>query len=301
MVYQSGEIITANADPDYNALADDINEVYNDFHPGETAEVPGNYGYGEPILTTPVAPNQNVTATQWNALFNTIATCATHQGISLGDVPSSVSPGEIIDAFDGATGTLAVIANLIANREAVAVGQFTLTSNGNKLTSTRNTAWSSQITHQFDVDFGSFDAARYFFNTGGQIRISGSRTGGSANTTNTNWTTILNDIETVIFTRTLTSGQSGVSTSIGFYDMTSTYQVCFTKQAGGYAGDNYEVAARSSGAFGTSGIIQFRIRYNTSGTADGTLSSFVDEKRSTGVIVKPSPTFTTNTPLTTGG
>lgn len=282
-------------------MANDINQVFADTNPGSTIEGTANFGYGETIQTTPVAPNQTVTASQWNALFDTIVKCANHQGQSLGNVPSSVTPGELIDAFDGASGTLAIIGNLISNRLVVDSSNRTLTSNGTKLLSTRATAWSSQITHQFDVNFGSYNNARYFFNTGGQIRIAGSRSGGTVNTTNTNWTQIFNDIGTVRFNHTNTSGNSGVSTDIGFYNLTSSYQVVFTKQAGGYAGDNYEIAARTSGAFGSGGIVQFRIRFNTSATASGTLRSEIDERRATGIITRPSPTFTTNTAISTGG
>lgn len=302
MAYQSGQVITANTNPDFNTMANDINEIYTDLHPGETIELPGNFGYGKSPAIPPVAPNQIVTAAQWTALFDTMVICATHQGTSLGVVPDSVNSGELVDAFDGASGTLAVIGNLITNRHAVNVGQFTNSTNGSLDTSTRVTSWSSQIVHEVQVNFGSYDQMRYFFNTGGQIRIAGERTGGTGGANNTNWTNILDEIGTVKFTRIQCVGDSGNSTINGFWRMTDSFQSCFTKSAPGYSGDNYEIRARvDGGPFGSSGLLRFQIRFNTSGTVDGTLNSFIDEKRATGVVPIPSPSVTTITEVSVGG
>lgn len=299
MIYVASGIISANNDPDFNTLVADINEVVSDSHFGETTEGVANFGYGETIdpALAVVSPGDSITAVQWTALFDKMHSCASHQGISVGDVPASVSTGDTITAFDGGTGVITILNNLVSNRLGIAGANATITSNGTKLTSQRTTAWNSDRTHEFTVTFTSYDAARHYFNTGGQIRFAGDRTGGTANTTNTNWTQLLIDIGTVIFDHTSTSASAGTGTAIGFYNLTDTYQTIFTKGVVGYAGDQLLIEAKSDATFGTTGVLRFRLTYSTSGTADGTLNSDIDEKRSTGEFVITAPVYATTIAL----
>ena len=50
------------------------------------------------------------------------------------------------------------------------------------LTNQRTLKWSGNITHEFTVDFGTEDRARWFFNSGGSILVSADRLGGGGNT-----------------------------------------------------------------------------------------------------------------------
>ena len=49
------------------------------------------------------------------------------------------------------------------------------------------------------ITFVSADAARYFFNSGGKIRFSSSRTRGSSTSQNNAWTNVLNSAGTIEF------------------------------------------------------------------------------------------------------
>ena len=307
MAYGQGNIITANDNPDFNTLATLVNEVVSDTNSGATAEASANFGYGVSPAISLVSPGDIVTAAQWTALFSAISRAATHQGTSPGIVPASVSAGQLVVAYDGATGLVQVVNNIRSNRLNVAAGQSAVTAGGTRLTSTRNTSWDNLLIHEFNVDFGSYDAARYFFNTGGQIRLSASRSGGSVSLQNDAWTSLLSNIGLVTFdhTQTTNTGSTGAGSSIGFYNLTSTYQTIFNATPGGgyYFADQYRVEARSNGAFGSSGIVQFRISFDTvpgADVVDGTINSFVDDRRSVGAIDIAAPSYTTTTPLSSG-
>lgn len=307
MSYGQGNIITANDNPDFNTLRALVNDVFADNNAGATAEASANFGYGRTPAIASVLPGDTVTAAQWNSLFAAINQCATHQGTSLGIVPASVAAGQLITAYDGGTGLVQVINNLRANRLAVAAGQTSATAGGGRLTSTRVTSWDNLLIHEFDVSFGSYDAARHFFNTGGQIRLSAARTGGSSSLQNDAWTNLLSEVGLVSFdhTQTTNTGSSGTASNIGFYNLTSVYQTIFNAVPSGgyYFADQYRIEARSSGAFGASGTIQFRVSFDTvpgADVVDGTISSFVDDRRSVNAIEIPAPAYLTTTELTSG-
>lgn len=303
MSYAQGEIITA---ADFNALANDINEVYADNNSGEIVESLANYGYGETETTVDVSVGEIITATQWTQLFSTIDACSIHQGSSMGIVPSSVNAGDIIFAYDGPSGLLQIVQDIRANRLMVDSGQVTITSGGAKSISTRVTQWDNYVRHKVTLDFGSYDNARYFFNSGGQIRFSASRIGGAATLANNEWSALLSSIGDVIFnhTETISTGV-GSPNSLGFYNLTTEYQEVFWATGGFYYGGNiFTVSARFLDPIGTNGLLRFRINFENDVNSDpvsGTLTSFVDERRSSGTINKTSPIYTNNRTLDDDG
>jgi hypothetical protein len=101
---------------------------------------------------------------------------------------------------------------------------------------------------------------------------------------------------------TSTSSTEGVGSTTGFYDLTTTYQTILTKSPTGYPDDSYTVEAKFVDA--TKDVVSFLVTFDTSGSGgnpDGTITSYIDEKRSTGVFTITSPTFTTVTELSAGG
>lgn len=301
MAYAQGQVITA---ADFNTIRTDVNDVYADNNAGSTVEANANFGYGQTAISS-VSAGQVITAAQWTSLFDAIDLSGTHQNTSTGIVPASVSAGQVITAYDGGTGLLQVVTDIRTNRLLVDASEATITTNGTKDQSTRTTAWNTQLIHEFTVDFGTYDAARHFFNTGGQIRMSADRSGGTANQPNTDWTNLLIAIGDVVFDHTETNGGgTGTSTAIGFYNLTGTFQTVYDA-AGSvpYELNTVTYEARADGGLGSSGLIRFRITYDDGETTtdiDGTFNSNVDERRSTGAITITSPTFATITEVTAG-
>jgi hypothetical protein len=129
-------------------------------------------GYGQTALST-VSTSAQVTATSWASLVNTIAAMANHQGTAITARTAPVT-GNTISILNVLSTD---IANCYTNRgRAVAQGsQFTgWTGTNSKTTATSGAAWS--ITFTNTVTFTSADAARYFFNAGGTIKIDVSKT-----------------------------------------------------------------------------------------------------------------------------
>lgn len=150
---------------------------------------------------------------------------------------------------------------LNANRFTVAAGQYGTRSDG---TSSQTwpgiygASWSSLLECTIIVEFTSAAQARYFFNSGGEIRISGTQSGGSdivpgsgsdgtagppvafTNTPqNTAWRNLMTSVGTVRFGGQIPStGVTSPTDGKNFYKLTSTFQPYFTLSASTPYGSN---------------------------------------------------------------
>jgi len=129
----------------------------------------GTSGYGQTAIATLTA-GQTVAAAQWATLVNTTANAATHQGTTITSVTAPVTGGTI-------TYLSAIPTNLttIYTNRLNASAQGSTSSN----TATRGSAWSDSLTFTHTATFANGDAARYFFNSGGQLAITVSQPSGS--------------------------------------------------------------------------------------------------------------------------
>jgi hypothetical protein len=166
MTYTSGGLIEAT---DYNGFVSttsgaNVNTVWG--------AGSGDSGWGQSALATVSATN-TVTATQWATLVNTLTSMGAHTGTTITARTAPVA-GQTIGIL---TAINTDLTNITANRQnAVANGtQFTgYTGTNSKTAATSGATWS--ITFTNTVTFASADAARYFFNAGGRIRIDVSKT-----------------------------------------------------------------------------------------------------------------------------
>lgn len=163
MTYSVGGLIQAT---DYNGFASttsgaNVNDIWS------TGS--GDKGYGQSALAT-VSAAGTVTATQWAGLVNNIASMGSHTGTSI-TARSAPVTGDTI-AILAALNT--DLTNITTNRgNAVAsgtvVGTFSGTTSKTAATGSGTAAWTITFTHT--VTFASANAARYFFNAGGLIKI----------------------------------------------------------------------------------------------------------------------------------
>jgi hypothetical protein len=268
----------------------------------------GDRGYGQTSISlsalvgTPV-----VTGSTWLNLRNAINACATHQGTATTNNPATTEfdTDDLIKAYPPNSFDLgSMITSIDTNRLNFSAGQMSTTTN--HATSTRGTAWSATVTHEFTVTFSSEDHARHFFNSGGAIITRASRSGGAGSTQNSSWTTLLTNMGNVIFgyTSTTQSGTGGTGTSLGYYDLTATYQVLFTQSSSGaYAANNYKLWGRRESFVGTRGgngsVLRFQAVFDDAHTnaffdsVDGTLSSNVDMRKATVSLTIANPTYST--------
>lgn len=90
-----------------------------------------------------------------------------------------------------------------------------------------NFVWSNALNAEHKWEFNDYNHARYFFNSGGQLRLSTEMSGGST-AGYYNWADILNEIGVLSFTYNNTFQSSseftaGTSEGKGFYDLTEYY------------------------------------------------------------------------------
>lgn len=312
MTYSVGNTILAN---DYNNFRGSV--APSSAYPSDVAAQSkvaaligvgyGSRGYGQTTAVLPsVAQTAVVTANNWNTLRTIMITLNTHTGSNLILQPQVV-PDELITAQDGSSSRKdipALILTLDGNRFNAALSEMSLTT---VLTSQRTSTWSTTLTHEFYANFATEDNARYFFNSGGEVRLAASRTGGTASSLNTAITTMLTDMGTIRFraTDTTYTGSGGFSGAIGYFDLTDAYQQCFTHlgPAGTYSNISYTVQARRENYVGLNGgngnQVRFRAIFNISSyvgvTASGTLVSSISSYRSVGVVSVTAPSYATTT------
>jgi len=157
MSYSQGGLIEA---VDYNNFLNGSNQLNTVWGTGA-----GATGYGQTALTT-VTIGSVITATQWATLINTLNSIATHQTGS-GSGIAAVSAGQQIDYLS----TLQTqMGNIYTNRASYASqGNTTVGSNFDAAVS--STTGLSNYTVDRIVTFSSAQHARYFFNTGGQLKF----------------------------------------------------------------------------------------------------------------------------------
>jgi len=223
----------------------------------------GSAGYGQPAIAN-VASGQTVVATSyWNALVSNTASAATHQGTSISAVTAPTSGG-VITYLSSIPTNLSSIYSSRLN----AASQGSTTSN----TQTYGSSWSHSLTFTFTTTFANGDAARYFFNAGGQLKIT------CSSPTGTGINLLLNNLASNVGTIVLSAPSSGavtvvgtsyngitkvggggnsptISTNSGYYGLTTTNTTVFTQTAStgpsGYLSTNISVVAKTNGTQGT--------------------------------------------------
>lgn len=265
------------------------------------------YGQGNITLITPVSTGIVITASHANSVINALTSINTHQG-NANVIPSTVSVGSIIDAYDGSSSRpnlLLTVPALDSNRFTFSISQMLLSS---VLTGTRTDPWGVSVFHEFTATFPDEDHARYFFNSGSQIYLAASRTGGSSTEINETITDMLNAMGTVKVAANATTytGTGGVPVAKGFWQLTGTYQVLFTAFGTdfGYTNASYTVQARVENVLGVNGgngsVVRIQAIFATglpgSDGVDGTLVSAISQLIAFGAITVNAPTYSPGAP-----
>jgi hypothetical protein len=134
----------------------------------------GAFGFGQTALAN-VSVGQSVAATgQWASLVANTASAATHQGSSITAVTAPVSGG-----------TITYLSAIPTNLTTISTNKLNAATQGSTATNTatRGTTWSSALTFTHTATFANGDAARYFFNSGGQLKLTCSHANSTDNIT----------------------------------------------------------------------------------------------------------------------
>jgi hypothetical protein len=276
-----------------------------------------NAGYGQTAVANVAAGGSIAATSQWASLVSNTANAASHQGTSITSVAVPVSGGTV-------TYLSAIPTNLttIYTSRLNAATQGSTTSN----TATYGSTWSTAITFTHTVTFSSGDAARYFFNAGGQLKVTCAH---ANNTAGINL--LLNNLASNVGTVALSSPITGavtiagtsyngvtrvggggnaptISTNSGYYALGVANTTLFTQTAStgpaGYLATFIRVIAKTNGTQGSNGDVGNVITLYTiwdevpDGLTAGTGSA------TTVTIVPPEsvylPTSSWGTPTVTG-
>ena len=259
MTYSAGNIIV---DDDYNIFAtgnaagtgdNSVNNINTILGTGT-----GDKGYGQSTTLAAVSAGATVSATSWANLLARNTTLASHQGTTITSI-SAPSTGDTIAAY----------AALSANIDAVNTNRNNAAAEGSDstVTTSTTTAWNNSSVLTKTFTFASANQARYFFNAGGQIRLSWSRSGGTSSTQNTTWTNLLSAAGTLVLTGAAASktingvaytgltkiGGSGTPTTLatteGYYALDGTPSLNFKQVPSSPSGANeIEVSYSVSGS-----------------------------------------------------
>lgn len=225
----------------------------------------GTAGYGQ----TPVANvtvGQTVAATsQWASLVTNTSKSATHQGSSITAVSTPV-----------AGGTITFLSAIPTNLQTIYTNRLNAASQGSTSANTVTTVstWASIATWTHTATFANGDAARYFFNSGGQLKLTMSHPSG------TGINLLLNNLASNVGTVVMSAPTSGtitvtgtnyngitkiggggnaptIDSSKGYYGMTVSNANVFTQLAStgpsGYLSTFIRVIAKSNGTQGSNG------------------------------------------------
>ena len=229
----------------------------------------GNYGYGQTAKAN-VAQDDIISAAEWALIVNSTSTIAGHQNTTpLAYMPAPVA-GEVI-AFKQ---------NLKDNITLIGTNRLWARAQGTtSTTSTVSTQrWFDKCIFTHTISFTSGDAARYFFNAGGQISLSFSHPGSVAAGRNVDAlmaglgsscgtitlsapSTGQTTIAQTVYKGVKKSGGSGTPTTLlednGYYALTSTNKSIFkqiaTSGTAYYIGSFLEVFVRTNGTQGANG------------------------------------------------
>ena len=311
MAYQQGDVITAT---DYNNFVANVNAVIG--------TGTGDKGYGLSEVST-VSAGGTIQASDWNSLLSGLQTGANHQGTTLTNASNTVSTG----------GNIVPLSNLEADVTLIDTNRLTaaganMSTGVAGVTSTRTTQWSSSVTHTFTVTYASANAARFFFNSGGKIKMAFSRSGGTSSNQNTSWTNLFSDLGTVSMAANGTTisgssqGGNGANGSRGFHQLNGTPAEILntTSSTADYTANDLDIKASISGA-----VITITITLNDDHSAetgnftggglgnapnegqawtgddyvDGTLTSTVtfDKADNASFVQVASPSFATTTEI----
>lgn len=276
----------------------------------------GQNGYGQIVTSSPVNNTGDVVeAADVNAIYADILKARVHQ-VGAGDIGiSQVIQNLNIVAEDtsnfindsGVTSTdpdgfkkgiedfESLMSNVIADKALIDSSQAALEPG---ITSVRSSTWNGLIYHEIQVTFSSADAKRFFFNAGGEIRLSANNTSAST-PKGLDWNQLCSQVGTIKFGAENTVSTSGGGSSIGNYDLTGAFQNIYQKIGSGtysaiYAGNIYTVKARSD----IDTRIIFRIEFNdvvfdnnVDNNVDGRLESVIQHYRANGEVVTLAPSY----------
>lgn len=261
-----------------------------------TASLLGNgvsdFGYGQPVQSSEISAGAVITAARLATLKSDMSRIYLHQTgnpfpldtISTGDIVGADSSGS--NATKGYNDYLSLLTTLENNRFDIASSQqdVDMTLAGDA----RTLSWSyTTITSEFLARFATTNDRRHFFNSGGEVRISGDvinlDLGSPSYDRNLGWQNMItNPGQIKMGHNYIDASNPGVTNvvyaqgkSFGNYQITSTFREVFRKNASTsvYENSYWTIEVRNDNPT----EIRFRIRFVDAGPESNVDPNFVKE------------------------
>ena len=177
-------------------------------------------GYNTTYSRGAVVGGDTVTGAQWNALRTDVNKAYLLQTGSNSDLTTRDSTAKITQA--DLTAISARVDTAYSNRGAISTGQLSSVALTGK---TYTLQWSSGVGLSQSANWASNNIYRGFWNAGGRIVWTLSRTGGSATAQNSAWSNLLTNVGSIVLTRNgmFQSGQVWNGTFSNSWNTTGAY------------------------------------------------------------------------------
>jgi hypothetical protein len=306
MAYSSGGTIEAS---DYNGFAGGTAANVSGQLNTVLSTGRGNAGYGQTAVSNVTAVTNDVTATQWTTLVNGVDKVRKHQSGAGYSNLTAYTSGQVINVTN----------NISAALTTAYTSRLTATAQGSTTTGATNSpnfTLPNQLagaTYQFSrtATFASADAARYFFNAGGQLNfVIISVTNGGGTTRGASLATLaatnfaskrLGAQDCVARTGTGGTLNTDGTTNTGYYTLTTSNvtKTQITSTTATYTSDTFVFSAKSNGVQGSNAdagsVVTLSVDL-TSATQTGGFNDSINITVNHRVdIIYPSTTFLADT------
>jgi hypothetical protein len=213
------------------ALASDVNTPYstgvNIMGTGSASR-----GYGQTTFGVTKNVGDTITANDFNNIRYDLLNASAHQNGSAAALSLAGNvAGQLINSTDP-NAFIPYAATVDSNRFNC---HSSRKSTGILGSASRTASWASSVSSLYVWTFSSPDEARFFWNGGGRIRFTSSRTGGAASSQNASWSSLLSSAGTQDF---------GGSAVYGWGTSDSSLYSIFSSAP--YASNTYNIKARTN-------------------------------------------------------
>lgn len=269
MAQSIGDLAT---NEDYNLVAVDVNKIFGDKYPTAAVTDVGRinthkFGWGAVNIADALTDGTLITAVRLQDLVTRTNISIDHTEITdsvlVFAVPANrtnIAAGTPIRAEDLNLIRTKIGPILVNNKHASIDPSNASAVPVNSTGYGRTTTWNHQLNGEHKFTWGSYNKARYFFNGGGQLRVSLNMAGGST-AGYYNWSDVINEMGVLNFNfDTVTQSAAitgGTSAGKGFYDLTEYY------------GDGSDAGAADEGLLFTSSGVTIGRKVGTYGSTYG--------------------------------
>lgn len=211
-----------------------------------------NSGYNQSVRSSAVSESNKISVNEWANLRYDIINCYVHQ---TGTAPTIAQP-TVENTIQSNATSIDTVYNAHADTISTEANRFRIHSSQaiTAIKSSGSTTWPGPYGSQWvarayctiTVSFTTAAKARQFFNSGGEIRISGAQSGGSAIPQNTSWRNLLSGTGTVSFGGRIPGTGTESNDGTNYFRCSDVFQRYFNASASSpYSSNNFRMSART--------------------------------------------------------